>query len=601
MPAKNDLQSVLEEIKARVSIADVIGAKVKLQKRGRDYVGLCPFHHEKTPSFSVNTAQGYYHCFGCGEHGDIFSFEMKNNGLSFMDAVHKLAEKAGVSVPSFSQESIEQQQKRKSLYEIMEMAVAFYEKKLRLTVGAQGLAYFKGKRGLSEETLAKFRLGFAPNGNALKAELVSKGVAPEDLEQLGLITKTDENNRPSYDFFHDRVMIPIIDKRGRPIAFGGRIMDKSEPKYLNSPETPIFNKRRILYNMNNAYEPAHKANRLIICEGYMDVIALDSYGFQYAVAPLGTALTEEQISEAWKMCSTPTLCFDGDSAGIRAAIRSVDRVLPILKAGCSVKYVFLKHYKDPDELLHNMGAEAFEKYLQKAKPLVDILWHKCKMNREIITPEQKALLEKDTLAEVAKIQDPQIRGYYMQEMKRRLAEQFGHEISNNKTKEKNNKGLKKQEFNFVKKPPLDDLMLRKLTANLIIYPELIKVYAGQLGEFDFGNSDMAKILTEILNIYEEEGIIESQVLQEKLKLNFAPQIKELWQIEMIKKQNPDITDARKEIDNLILSIQLKQLDIEINEYSTLIKNQPENFEELYQKYENLKKERNRLLLSANEL
>ena len=601
MPAKNDLQSVLEEIKARVSIADVIGAKVKLQKRGRDYVGLCPFHHEKTPSFSVNTAQGYYHCFGCGEHGDIFSFEMKNNGLSFMDAVHKLAEKAGVSVPSFSQESIEQQQKRKSLYEIMEMAVAFYEKKLRLTVGAQGLAYFKGKRGLSEETLAKFRLGFAPNGNALKAELVSKGVAPEDLEQLGLITKTDENNRPSYDFFHDRVMIPIIDKRGRPIAFGGRIMDKSEPKYLNSPETPIFNKRRILYNMNNAYEPAHKANRLIICEGYMDVIALDSYGFQYAVAPLGTALTEEQISEAWKMCSTPTLCFDGDSAGIRAAIRSVDRVLPILKAGCSVKYVFLKHYKDPDELLHNMGAETFEKYLQKAKPLVDILWHKCKMNREIITPEQKALLEKDTLAEVAKIQDPQIRGYYMQEMKRRLAEQFGHEISNNKTKEKSNKGLKKQEFNFVKKPPLDDLMLRKLTANLIIYPELIKVYAGQLGEFDFGNSDMAKILTEILNIYEEEGIIESQVLQEKLKLNFAPQIKELWQIEMIKKQNPDITDARKEIDNLILSIQLKQLDIEINEYSTLIKNQPENFEELYQKYENLKKERNRLLLSANEL
>lgn len=601
MPTKNDLQSVLEEIKARVSIADVIGAKVKLQKRGRDYVGLCPFHHEKTPSFSVNTAQGYYHCFGCGEHGDIFSFEMKNNGLSFMEAVHKLAEKAGVTVPTFSQESIEQQQKRKSLYEIMEMAVAFYEKKLRLSVGAQGLAYFKGKRGLSEDTLTKFRLGFAPSGNELKAELTSKGVELEDLEQLGLVTHSEENNRPAHDFFYDRVMIPIIDKRGRPIAFGGRIMDKSEPKYLNSPETPIFNKRRVLYNMNNAHEPAHKANRLIICEGYMDVIALDSYGFQYAVAPLGTALTEEQILEAWKMCATPTLCFDGDSAGIRAAIRSVDRVLPILKAGCSVKYIFLKHYKDPDELLHNMGAEAFEKYLQKAKPLVDILWHKCKMNREIITPEQKALLEKDTLAEVAKIQDPQIRGYYLQEMKKRLAEQFGHEINTNKNPAKTNKTTKKQGFNFVKKPPLDDLFLRKLTANLILYPQLSKIYAGQLGNFDFGSSAIAKVLTEILNIYEEEGVQESQVLQEKLKLNFAGQLHELWQIEMIKKQNPDISSVRKEIDSCLLSIQLKQLDTEINEYSTLIKNQPQNFDELYQKYENLKEERNRLLLLATEV
>ena len=310
MPTKSDLQNILEEIKARVSIADVIGAKIKLQKRGRDYVGLCPFHHEKTPSFSVNTAQGYYHCFGCGEHGDIFSFEMKNNGLSFMEAVHKLADKAGVTVPTLSKESIEQQQKRKSLYDIMEMAVSFYEKKLRLPVGAFGLAYFKGKRGLSEDTIKKFRLGFAPNGSALKAELTAKGISLDDLEQLGLTTRSEDNSRPTYDFFYDRVMIPIMDKRSRPIAFGGRIMANGEPKYLNSPETPIFNKRRILYNMNNAQEPAHKANRLIICEGYMDVISLDAFGFPYAVAPLGTALTEEQISEAWQLCSIPTLCFD---------------------------------------------------------------------------------------------------------------------------------------------------------------------------------------------------------------------------------------------------------------------------------------------------
>ncbi len=600
MAAKNDLQSVLEEIKARVSIADVISAKVKLQKRGRDYVGLCPFHHEKTPSFSVNTAQGYYHCFGCGEHGDIFSFEMKNNGLTFMDAVHKLADKAGVVVPTLSKESIEQQQKRKSLYDIMEMATSFYEKKLRLREGALGLSYFKGKRGLSEDTIKKFRLGFAPNGSALKSELISKGVSAEDLELLGLTTRSDDNTRQTYDFFYDRVMIPIMDKRNRPIAFGGRILDKGEPKYLNSPETPIFNKRRILYNMNNAYEPAHKANRLIICEGYMDVIALDAFGFPYAVAPLGTALTEEQISEAWKMCLTPTLCFDGDSAGIRAAIRSIDRVLPILKAGYSVKYIFLKNYKDPDELLKNAGAQEFEKYLQKAKPLVDILWHKCKMNRTIVTPEEKALLEKDTLAEVAKIQDVQIRNYYTQEMKKRLSEEFGLEIKAEKNKFQSKKNDKNQEFNFVKKPPLDDMALRKLVANLILYPQLAESYISNLSNFEFGSSEMAKILAEILNIYEEEGVLDSSVLQEKLKMNFGAQLNELWQIDMIKKQNPNIPEARKEIDLCLQSIQLKQLDIEINECSTLIKNQPENFDELYQKYENLKKERNRLLLKFSD-
>ena len=599
MPTKNDLQNILEEIKARVSIADVVGAKVKLIKRGRDYVGLCPFHHEKTPSFSVNTAQGYYHCFGCGEHGDIFSFEMKNNGLSFMDAVHKLADKAGVVVPTLSKESIEQQQKRKSFYEIMELAVAFYEKKLRLSEGALGLAYFKGKRGLSEDTIKKFRLGYAPNGSALKAELTSKGIDAKDLEQLGLITNSDDGKRNSYDFFYDRVMIPIMDKRGRPIAFGGRIMDKSEPKYLNSPETPIFNKRRILFNMNNAQEPAHKANRLIVCEGYMDVIALDSFGFSYAVAPLGTALTEEQISEAWKMCPTPILCFDGDSAGIRAAIRSIDRVLPILKAGYSVKYIFLKNYKDPDELLHNAGAETFEQYLQKAKPLVDVLWHKCKMNRTITTPEEKALLEKDTLAEVAKIQDAQIRNYYAQEMKNRLRDEFGLETINKKPL-KEQKKSKQQIYNFVKKPPLDDMALRKIAANLILYPQLSETFSSKLSNFEFGTSVMAKILTEILNIYEEEGVQESADLQEKLRMNYPAQMNELWQIDMIKKQNPSIPDARKEINSCLISIQLKQLDSEINECSTLIKNQPENFDELYQKYENLKKERNRLLQLSEE-
>ena len=312
----DDLQKFLDELRSRISIVDVVGNKVKLTKKGREYLGLCPFHNEKTPSFTINESKGFYHCFGCGAHGDIIKFEMDANGLPFIEAVKKLADKVGMQLPSLSKESQEQTMKRKSLYEIMDIACTFFEKNLRMPVGAKGLDYFKNKRGLSEDVIKKFRLGYAPNNNGLKALLLSKGISEQDMADLGLIAVPEDKKRSSHDFFRDRVMIPIFDKQGNVIAFGGRIMDNSQPKYLNSPETPIFNKRRILYNMNYAREAAYAKKRLVICEGYMDVIALDCFNFNYAVAPLGTALTEEQILEAWKVCNLPTLCFDGDGAGI---------------------------------------------------------------------------------------------------------------------------------------------------------------------------------------------------------------------------------------------------------------------------------------------
>lgn len=605
--AKTDLQNVLEEIKARISISDIIAQYVKLQKRGRDYIGLCPFHHEKTPSFTVNTQQGFYHCFGCGEHGDVITFEMKHNDLTFMDAVHKLAEKAGVIVPALSKESVEEQQKRKSLYEIMGMAADYYEKKLRLSVGAAGLAYFKNRRGLTDETIQKFRLGYAPNGSGLKAELLSKGIAEEELTSLGLITKNEQSARPSYDFFYERVMIPIMDKRGNVVAFGGRIMDKSEPKYLNSPETPIFNKRRILYNMNNAYEPARKAQRLIICEGYMDVIALDCFGFSYAVAPLGTALTEDQILEAWKVCPTPTLCFDGDSAGIKAAIRSVDRVLPILRAGYSVKYIFLKEKKDPDELLRTLGPDVFEKYLQNAKPLVDILWHKCKMGKETQTPEQKALLEKETYDEVAKIADIQTRNYYMQEMKKRIYYEFGKgsvykniSAKTSNIAKKTNIAPNSKNTNFVHKPPLNDLVLRLIVSAIILYPELAAKYAERLLSFDTKQSPLSKVLDEILEIAGEKEYADSENITDRLKLNYKKEIDGLWEINMLKSQNISLPDIRHQIDTGLAEIQLKQLDNEISECSALMKEQPNNSDELYVRYKALIQERNKILLQISD-
>lgn len=612
----DDLQKFLDELRSRISIADVVGTKVKLTKRGREYLGLCPFHNEKTPSFTVNESKGFYHCFGCGAHGDIVKFEMDANGLPFIDAVKKLADKVGMQLPSWSKESQEQNLKRKSLYEIMDIACAFFEKNLRMPVGAQGLAYFKEKRGLSDETIKKFRLGFAPNNNGLKALLSSKGVSEHDMAELGLIAVPEDKNRSPHDFFRERVMIPIIDKQGNVIAFGGRIMDNSQPKYLNSPETPIFNKRRILYNMNNAREPAYSSKRLIICEGYMDVIALDCFNFNYAVAPLGTALTEEQIIEAWRVCNTPTLCFDGDGAGIKAAIRSIDRVLPILKAGYSVNYIFLKEKKDPDELLRSLGAPIFEQYLQRAKPLVDILWHKCKMNKDTDTPEQKALIEKETFDEVAKIKDDQIRNYYTQEMKKRIYYTFGKGSiykntptpNNNEPTQVNNppktaykaRRIKQENtpvYHFVKKPPLNDLVIRGIISAMLLYPELIEKYEEKLTAFEINDSRMAKVLAEIIEINQEDEHLDSETLIEKLKLNFAAEIGDLWEINMYKSQKSTLPGLKAEIDNGLLEIQLKQIDAELKECMSLMTQQPENSADIYARYQQLLKERNTLILA----
>ncbi len=422
--ANDDLQRFIDELRARVSIADVVGAKVKLTKKGREYQGLCPFHNEKTPSFTVNESKGFYHCFGCGAHGDIIKFEMEANGLPFIDALQKLAHQAGLQMPQLSAKDKKEEDERKSLYEIMETACAFFERELRMPDGASGLKYFTEKRGLSPETLKKFRLGFAPNNNALMVHLKAQGIDEKDMKELGLIAIPEDTSRRPHDFFRNRVMIPITNKQGKIIAFGGRVMEKIEPKYLNSPDTPIFNKRRNLYNLDKAREVAYKEKKLIICEGYMDVIALDRYGFGYAVAPLGTALTEEQIAEAWRVCPEPILCLDGDSPGVKAAMRAVDRVLPMLKAGYSLQFLFLPDNQDPDEYLQAHGHDSFAALMRKTSPLIDILWRKYTENEDSSTPEKKALIEKTLLSEVAKIGDATVRSYYAQEIRSRIYAAF---------------------------------------------------------------------------------------------------------------------------------------------------------------------------------
>ena len=606
-----DLQKFIEELRARVSIVDVVGAKVKLVRKGREYQACCPFHNEKTPSFTVNEAKGFYHCFGCGAHGDIVKFEMEANGLPFLDALKKLADKAGLPMPQLSHENHEKAEERKNLYEIMELAVKFFEKNLRLTGGRAALDYLYN-RGFHDDIISKFRLGYAPNNNGLKAFLAGKGVSEHDMIQLGLAALSEKSNGRVFDFFRDRVIIPIFDKNNRPIAFGGRVMDGSQPKYLNSPETPIFNKRHVLYNLNNARDKAYEARKIIVCEGYMDVIALSKYGFEYAVAPLGTALTEDQIAEAWKICPVPTLCFDGDGAGIKAAIRSVDRALPILKAGYSLQYVFLPDKQDPDEFLKDKGHDAFEAYLENTTPLVDLLWRKNTENAPLQTPEQKALVEKNILDEVAKITNEQVRAYYLNDMRQRIYNELGRGSWKQSYAKKNYTSFEKKSYNFQKSPlqnltietvrpkiSLNELVVKFVLAALIYCPELIPEYEEKISMFSMPNQDLQNLWNALCDAFESAEDTEnltSDKLQEMLvERQVSKIVSSLWELKMFLVQKPMINQLRREIDTKILEVQLKQLDDEIKECLVLIESAESFPDDVYERYQSLKNEKQTLL------
>lgn len=602
--ASADLQKFLDELRARISIVDVVGAKVKLVRKGREYQACCPFHNEKTPSFTVNEAKGFYHCFGCGAHGDIIKFEMEANNLPFMDAVRKLADKAGLQVPQMSHENKEEIEKRASQYDIMEMAAKFFEKCLRMPEGVRAMDYL-ANRGFGDEIITKFRLGYAPNNNGLKALLASKGVSETEMHELGLIVIPEDKSRRSHDFFRDRVIIPIMDKRGRVIAFGGRIMGDGQPKYLNSPETPVFNKRRVLYNLNYARDKAFESRNIIICEGYMDVIAMDKFGIGYAVAPLGTALTEDQIQEAWRVCPMPTLCFDGDNAGIRAAVRSVDRALPILKAGYSTRYVFLPDKMDPDEFLKAKGRDEFLKIIGDTVPLAELVWRKNIQSKDLSTPEQKALIEKNIMEEVGKIADEKVRGYYIQDMKNRIYEAFGR--SNWKGRKQEDGRKSKTVQPAVKKtvvarpkPSLDELVLKFVLAAFVYYPELVAEYEEKMSFFDFNNQRLRAMYDQMSEICSEsEQITFAEMYKSLEEKGFGKDLAELWELNMFKQQNPYLPKIRSEIDTKIIEVQLKQLENEIRECLRIIQTSESFPEDVYKHYESLKKEKEALLDTQN--
>src|SRR5579883_349337 len=423
----------LDELRARLPVSEVVGRRVNLKKSGREWRGLSPFNQEKTPSFFVNDQKMAWFDFSSGKNGTIFDFVMQTEGLSFPEAVERLAAQAGMALPEVSREEEARAQHRKSLHDVLELAAKFFATTLAGRSGARARGYLSD-RGLDPAAQLKFRLGYAPSERfALKEHLGAQGVSVSDMVEAGLLVAGEDIPVP-YDRFRERVMFPITDLRDRVIAFGGRTLDPDTPaKYLNSPETPLFHKGATLYNIAAARAAAHKGATVIAVEGYVDVIAMVQAGFEAAVAPLGTALTADQLGLLWKMADEPTLCFDGDAAGRRAAYRAIDLALPLLRPGKSLRFASLPDGNDPDDLVRAGGRDAVEDVLGGARPLVHMLWTRETEAGGLDTPERRAALEARLGAVVNGIGDESVRRHYRQEFANRLQGLFAADLAGGRT------------------------------------------------------------------------------------------------------------------------------------------------------------------------
>ncbi len=529
----------LDEIRRRISIVDVVGRTVRLKERARgDFWGLSPFTNEKSPSFHVMEDKGFYKCFSTQNSGDVFTFLIEVEGMSFPEAVEKLASEAGLEIPRDSPEEREKHQKRKGMTEVNELACAFYEKMLRMPEGKGALEYLKN-RGLNDQMIRHWRLGFAPDGRgALKAALSREDVPEEMMVEAGLL-RVPESGSP-YDWFRGRVMFPIQDRRGQVIAFGGRILGDGEPKYLNSPETPVFQKRYSLYGLHHASGPARKAGRMIVCEGYMDVIGLTRAGIDNAVAPLGTALTDEQLKDLWRIVREPVLCFDGDTAGQRATHRTAERALPVMKAGQTLRFAVLPKGEDPDSLVQSQGRQAFDDLVTQALPLSEVIWRKISGGQLPQSPEDRADVQQKLDALARDISDPTFRRHFSDFFSRKLWGERGAQPQSY-SPEKSYKS--KRGYNTGKTegavitdaraetsgiPSPDTLRERILLATLINYPEVFDEIEESLGMVEFSAPDLDKLRQQVLNtLAAHESLDTARLCDHLSEVGFAPMLKVL--------------------------------------------------------------------------
>ena len=512
----------LDQLKARVGLVATISKRVKLTRKGHEHQGLCPFHKEKTPSFTVNEDKGFYHCFGCQANGSVIDFVMETDGLSFPEAVERLAHDAGMEVPQDTPEQREREKRRQTLGDVTEAAAAFFEKILHMPEGQKGMAYFKD-RGLDNQTITNYRLGYAPEGyGGLKTALAREGISEELMVTAGLLIRPDSGREP-YDRFRGRVMFPITDRRGQVIAFGGRILGDGTPKYLNSPETPLFHKGSVLYGLDKATPLARRADTLIVTEGYMDVIALARAGYGYAVAPLGTALTEEQIQLLWKVVKEPVLCFDGDNAGQRAAGKAAERALSLVTPGQGLRFATLPTGEDPDSLIRHQGPDVFKKVIASAIPLSEVLWQMASGGHLPDSPEKRASLQQTLDGYTSKISDPTLRKHFSSAFRERLWPRRDTQGSWGK----HGKSRKPAGFVNTQAGPAARIDPRRLGENILLAtlinnPGLYDDISEDLGTVCFDSVNLDKIRQEVLKTLAENPGLETGDITDHLnKCGFA--------------------------------------------------------------------------------
>jgi DNA primase len=512
----------LDELRARTLLSALIGKTVKLQKKGREFAACCPFHNEKTPSFYVNDEKGFYHCFGCGAHGDAIRWMTDQRGLPFIEAVKELAQAAGMDLPAPDAREAARAERAKSLHDVMAAAVAWFEEQYAGLAGAEVRAYVE-KRGIPEKTRKAFGLGYAPDSKTgLRRALARFGDAM--LVEAGLLIQVED--KEPYDRFRDRLMIPIRDSRGRVIAFGGRIIGQGEPKYLNSPDTPLFDKGRTLYNLDRAAPATRKAGRMIVVEGYLDVIALAQVGVEEVVAPLGTALTEHQIERLWRQVDTPLLCFDGDAAGQKAAFRAATRALPGLAPGRSLAFLTLPAGQDPDDLVRSGGRAAFEALAASPEPLVDRLWNHELAAGPLATPEQRAGLRKRLNDLAAAIADPDVRQQYQAEFRQRFEAQFlqrpAFQRPGPRPPFRPGQGWQpprpiSAEAKGVGSGGIDRRLLKGVVAGLLRYPDLLARHAEALHHLQSSDPAIARLLDALVDLALHEQALDTERLRTILR------------------------------------------------------------------------------------
>ena len=518
----------LDELRSRIRISEVVGRKLKLIRRGREFLALCPFHNDSKPSLSVVDEKNFYHCFACGAHGDIIKFTMETEGLNFIESVDKLADLAGLEVPK--QDPIERakEARRRTLREVLEEVTIYFEEFLRKAPSKAGLDYLK-ERGLSDKTIKSFRLGLAPaDSKTFRIDMQGRGIQENLLEETGLIKKS-AGSSSTYDYFRGRLIFPISDRRGQIIGFGGRTLNNQEPKYLNSPETSLFQKGRILYQGRMTREVAHKTDQVIVVEGYMDVISLAEAGIGNAVAPLGTALTEDQIRELWKFSTEPTICFDGDSAGIRAAARAADRLLPILEPGLSARFASLPVGEDPDDVIRRGGINKFRELLGSSIGLSDFFWETEKSDRLLDTPERQAAFFKRIRKRVGEIKNQNVREAYKDLIEAKISNfrtimrmnnsrSEGHHYHNLRPKsyEPIRSSIRNKAARVNITQTMEMRQKQAILAVFLVHPSLVEDFGEALGYLELGDPFLDKLRLDILDIHSDGESVNSQYLKKRL-------------------------------------------------------------------------------------